>query len=151
MRTLVLALMIAVVSADAKPAKPDAAPEPAAIAHAGDICKTTGGFGRVFGRGYGHVDATASEEWAPFERLTIEAGHITAEASFNGTGDSLEADVANAAKFLKRLDHAVKGRFPHREVSGAAFRYSDGKEAGSGVVLILRQERELIVAQCSGG
>lgn len=152
---ILFALIIAasVASADAKPAKPEAAPEAAAITHAGDICKATGGFGRVFGRGYGHVDTTADDEWAPFERLTIEAGRITAEASFNGSGDSLENDVANAEKFLKALDHAVtaKGHFPHRDASGNTIRFANGKQAGSGVTLVLRQEQELIVALCSGG
>jgi hypothetical protein len=154
---LVVLMALPLAAADAKPAK-SAAQEPkeppaAALAHAGDICKTTGGFGRVFGRGYGHVDATASDEWAPFERLTIEPGRITAEASFSGATDNLEGDVEKADRFLKALDRAIaaKHHFPHRETSGAAVRFSAGKDKGSGTTLILEREQDQIRAVCSGG
>jgi hypothetical protein len=153
MRTIVFAtaIAIAVTAASAKPPAAPKQPEPAVIKHAGDICKPIGGFGRVFGRGYGHVDATASDDWAPFERLSIESGAITAEASFRGAGDSIEDDAALAEKFLKKLAHAIeaKGKFKHRETRGDARRYSTGKEEGTGIVLELHQEQELIVAACS--
>ena len=156
MDKILLALLIAVplAAAEAKTTKPEPKEPPAAaIEHAGDICKATGGFGRVFGRGYGHVDAVANEDWAPFEKLTIEPGRITAEASFAGATETLEGDVEKAAKFLKALDHAIEAKhhFPHRETSGAAKRYSDGAEKGSGVTLVLEQEQDQIRAVCSGG
>jgi len=105
------------------------------------------------GRGDGHVDATASDDWAPFEKLTIEAGAFAAVAPFRGSGDTLEDDVAHAEHFLKALDKAVtaKGHFKHRETSGNAVRFTSGKEAGSGVTLQLRQEEDQIVAICAGG
>jgi hypothetical protein len=155
MRKILFGLMIAAAlpAAMAKPAAEANEPATPVIAHVGDICKATGGFGRVFGRGYGHVDASASDDWAPFGKLAIEAGAITAEASFRGAGDSLENDVALAEKFLKKLDHAVKAEkhFLHRETNGNAIRFSSGKEAGDGVVLELHQEQDVIVAICSGG
>jgi hypothetical protein len=153
MRTIIFAtaIVIGLTAASAKPPAAPKEPEPAVLKHAGDICKTTGGFGRVFGRGYGHVDATASEDWAPFEKLSIEAGAITAEASFRGLGDSLEDEAVLAEKFFKKLDHAIEAKkhFPHREKSGNAIRYSNGKEPGTGIVLELRQEADVIVALCS--
>ncbi len=152
MRTIVLGLMLAMaLPAAAKPPATPKEPEPAVLKHAGDICKPIGGFGRVFGRGYGHVDAMAGDDWAPFERLSIEEGAITAEATFRGAGDSIEDDAALAEKFLKKLDHAIeaKGKFKHHETRGNARRYSTGKEEGTGIVLELHQEQELIVAVCS--
>ena len=148
MRLIVIALAIALTgSAAAKE------PVTEAVQHAGDICKATGGFGRVFSRGYGHVDATAGDDWAPFGKLTIAAGEITSEASFRGAGDSAEDDAARAEKFFKALDKAVtaKKRFAHRETNGNAVRFSSGKEPGSGVVLELRQDGDAIVATCSAG
>lgn len=155
MRPIVFVLAIALpFAASAKTPKSEPKEPPAAaISHAGEICKTTGGFGRVFGRGYGHVDAMASEDWAPFEKLAIEPGRITAEASFRGVTDTLEGDVVAAEKFLKSLDHAVEGKhhFKHRETSGGAVRFSSGQEGGSGVVLMIEQEQDLIRAVCNGG
>jgi hypothetical protein len=154
MRKIFIALMLVTLtaSASAKAPKPKEPAAPA-ITHAGDICKTIGGFGRVFGRGYGHVDALAGEDWAPFEKLAIEPGRITAEASFRGVTDTLEGDVEAAEKFLKSLDRAVQAKhhFKHRETSGGAVRFSSGKDVGSGVVLMLEQEQDLIRAVCSGG
>jgi hypothetical protein len=152
---LSLVVAIAFQAADAKTPKPAVPKEPVAeaVKHAGDICKATGGFGRVFGRGYGHVDATADDDWAPFEKLTIETGAIAAVAPFRGSGDTLEDDVAHAEHFLKALDKAVtaKGHFKHREASGNAVRFSSGKDAGSGITLQFRQEQDQIVANCAGG
>jgi hypothetical protein len=150
MRALVPALLIAaaIASADAKPAKPDAAPEPAAIKHTDAICKTTGGFGRVFGRGNGHVDTTASDDWAPFEKLTIEQYNIVAEASFRGTTDTLEGDVAIAEKFFKTLSKAIaaKGHFKRHDSRGNGVVFENGKEAGP--MLELSQEQDRIIATC---
>lgn len=156
MRILLCVVMaIALQAADAKTPKSAAPKEPVAavVKHAGDICTATGGFGRVFGRGDGHVDTTASDDWAPFEKLTIQAGDITAVAPFRGTGDTLEDDVAHAARFFHALDKAVtaKGHFKHRETSGNAVRFSSSKEPQSGVTLAFRQEQDQIVAMCSGG
>ena len=152
---LCLVVVMAFQAAAAKTPKPAVPKEPVteAVKHAGDICKVTGGFGRVFGRGDGHVDATAADDWAPFEKLTIETGAITAVAPFRGSGDTLEDDVAHAERFLKALDKAVtaKGHFKHREASGNNVRFGSGKEAGSGVTLQLHQEEDQIVAVCSGG
>jgi hypothetical protein len=152
---LSLVVAMALQAADAKTPKPAVPKEPVAeaVEHAGDICKATGGFGRVFGRGPGHVDATAADDWAPFEKLTIETGTITAVAPFRGSGETLEDDVAHAERFLKALDKAVtaKQHFKHREASGNAVRFTSGKEAGSGVTLQLRQEEDQIVAICAGG
>jgi hypothetical protein len=153
MRTIHLGLMLAMAlaAAAAKPAAAPKEPEPAVLKHIGDICKPAGGFGRVFGRGYGHVDATAGDDWAPFEKLSIEEGAITAEATFRGLGDSLEDEVALAGKFLKKLDHAIEAKhtFKHRETGGNAVRFSSGKEPGTGMVLELHQDREIVVAMCS--
>ncbi len=153
MRKILFLLMISLVLPAAAAKAPPQAPPAAVLRHAGDICRNTGGFGRVFGRGYGQVDATASDDWVPFEKLTIEPHAITAEASFRGTGETIEDDVARAEKFLKALDHAVTGthHFKHRETSGGAVRFSDGKAAGSGLVLELHQDREQIIATCTGG
>jgi hypothetical protein len=154
MQKIIIALAIALaLPATAKPAAVPKDPPPAVLAHAADICKATGGFGRVFGRGYGQVDATASEDWAPFEQLSIGAGEIVAQASFHGAADTLEGDVAKAEAFLKSLDKAVtaKAKFPHRETSGNRYRYSGGKEPGTGVTLELNQDREIVVAICRGG
>lgn len=153
MHKFALALALALtLPAAAKPAAAPKEPTPPVFAHAADLCKATGGFGRVFGRGYGQVDTTASEEWAPFERLSIGSGEIAAEASFRGATDTLEGDVAQAEKFLKKLDAAIraKAKLPHRETSGNAMRYSSGKEPGTGVTLEIHQEQDAIVALCRG-
>jgi hypothetical protein len=152
MRKILPVLVLAgFLPAAAKPATAPKEPEPAVLKHTGDICKPIGGFGRVFGRGYGHVDAMAGDDWAPFEKLSIEEGAITAEASFRGFGDTLEDDVALAEKFLKKLDHAIEAKhtFKHRETSGNAVRFSSGKEPGTGMLFELHQDREAVVAICS--
>ncbi len=153
MRTIFWGLMLAMTlaAATAKPAPAPKEPAPAVLKHTGDICRPTSAFGHVFGRGYGHVDAMAGDDWTPFEKLSIEEGAITAEASFRGAGDSLEDDVTLAEKFLKKLDRAIeaKHKFKHRETSGNAVRFSSGKEPGTGMLLELHQDREIIVAICS--
>lgn len=154
MQKIIIALAIALaLPAAAKPAATPKDPAPAVLAHADELCKTTGAFGRVFGKGFGQVDTTAAEEWAPFEQLSIGAGEIVAQASFHGVTDTLEADVAKAEKFIKALDTAIKAKakFPHRDTSGNNFRYSSGKEPGTGVTLQLHQEQDVIVAICRGG
>jgi hypothetical protein len=152
---LSLVVAIALQAADAKTPEPAVPKEPVAeaVKHVSDICKATGGLGRVFGRGYGHVDTTAGDDWAPFEKLTIATGEITAVASFRGSGDTLEDDVAHAERFFHALDKAVtaKGPFKHRDTSGNAVRFSSGKQAGSGVTLEFHQEQDQIIATCAGG
>ena len=142
------AIVLALQAADAKP--PIAEPASPAITHAATICTDKGAFGRAFGRGYGHVDTTAADEWAPFAKLSIAAGEITAIASFHGTGDSREADEALAKKFLNALDKAVEAKhhFAHREAHGTGVAFRTGKEPGSGLTFALRQEDDQIIATC---
>jgi hypothetical protein len=150
MHRILVAGAIALV-AQAAAAKPPALPKFEAVAQAAKICTAKGAFGRLFPRaGYGHVDTTAGDDWAPFAKLTLAEGEITAIASFRGTGDSREADEAAAKEFLQALDKAVQAKhhFAHREAhrSGAAFR--GGKEPGNGLTFEVRQEDDHIIATC---
>jgi len=150
MQRLLMAGAIA-VTLQAAAAKPPAAEPPSpAIAHAAEICTATGAFGRAFGRGYGHVDTTVDDDWAPFAKLSIGAGEVTAIASFDGAGDSREADEALAKKFLKALDKAVESKhhFAHREAHSSGVAFHAGKEPGKGLTLEVRGQDDQVVATC---
>jgi len=153
MQRFILAGVIALViqAADAKPPAEPAPPKFAAVAHAATICTDKGAFGRLFPRGgYGHVDTTADDDWAPFEKLSIAAGEITAVAPFRGAGDSRETDEALAEKFRKALDKAVEAKhhFAKREAHHTGVAFHAGKEPGHGLTLEIRQEDDHVVATC---
>lgn len=150
---LMAGLIMPLTAAAAKPAKSEAPkePPPAAIAHAEKICTASSAFGRPFTRqAFGHIDAVADEDWAPFEKLTLQPGETLAVASFRGAGDSIEEDEARATKFWKALEKAViaEGKFPHHDKhdTGAAFR--TGKEPGQGRLFDIRQNGDLVEAVC---
>lgn len=134
------------------------APKPAskAVAHAAKACTKDGAFGRRFGdAGYGHVDAIADDEWAPFRRLTIHAARdggmvISAEASFHDAGDSRAEDIALAQRFFNALDKAItaKHRFPHREANGNGVTFHTSKEPDTGLVFDIRRESDRVIADC---
>lgn len=145
-------VLVALQGADAKTPAVPKEPPAAAVSHADKICTASGGFGRRFGRGYGHVDATAGDDWAPFAKLTVEGGHISAEASFHGARDSEEDDAAAAEHFFKALDHAVeaKHKFAHREASGGgSIVFHTAKEQGTGLVFEISLRGDTVVAACS--
>jgi hypothetical protein len=149
-----LAAMIAlpIVASRAEAPKPD----PKAVAHVAKACTKDGAFGRPFGEaGYGHVDAIADDEWAPFRRLTIGAARgdgmiISAEASFHDAGDSREDDIALARVFFKALDKAItaKHRFPHREANGNGVTFHTSKEPDAGLVFDIHREADRVIADC---
>lgn len=147
-----ITLAISCTAAGAKPPpKILPAPPDPAVAHADDICTDAGGFGRSFGRGYGHVDTTADEEWAPFTKLVITGREIRATVSFRGHGDSREADEALAQTLAKALDKAVteKGHFPHRQASGGRFFFNTSKEPGTGLSFEIHLMEDRVLAVCT--
>jgi len=145
------AIALVVQAAGAKPPAEPASPKFAAVAHAATICTDKGAFGRVFPHGgYGHVDTTVTDEWAPFAKLTLTAGDITAVASFDGASDSREEDEAAAKKFLTALDKAIEAKhhFAHREAHHSGVTFGSGKEASNGLRFEVRQEDDHIIATC---
>lgn len=134
----------------ASPALSASKPE-AVLAKAAQLCTTHGAFGRDFSdTGYGHVDAIADDEWAPFRRLVIDSGRITAEASFHDAGNSREDDITLAQRFFKVLDKAVKteDRFPHRDANGNGVTFHTSKEPDSGLVFDIRRDGDRVMAAC---
>lgn len=129
---------------------------PKVIAHVAKVCTKNGGFGRPFGDGgYGHVDAIADDDWAPFRRLTIAAAReggmvISAEASFHDAGVSREDDIALAQHFLQALDKAVTAKhdFPHREVQGDGVAFHTSKEPDTGLVFDIHRQGDRVIADC---
>ncbi|GAA0543365.1 hypothetical protein FHS83_000376 [Rhizomicrobium palustre] len=148
---LALALLLAAAPAVAKSHKHAEESKAPALSMAGEACTREGAFGRLFPRGYsGHIDATVSEEWEPFGKLTGERGRIVAIASFRGAGDSFEEDSAKAAAFLKAFDHAVKaaGHFPDRKSHEDGVEYHSSHEPDTGLAFLIRQDDEIITASC---
>jgi hypothetical protein len=130
------------------------APASKAVAHLAKACTKDGAFGRPFGdAGYGHVDAIADDEWAPFRRLVInrESGlRITAEASFHDAGNSREEDVSFAQHFFHALDKAVraKHRFPHREAHDGGVTFHTSKEPDTDLIFNIRRQGDRVIAEC---
>ena len=152
LRLLIAAAVAAPLAANAA-AKTDSehkAPKPPAVAHAAKACTLEGAFGRDFADGYGHIDSTADDDWAPFEHLTIAGHEITATASFRGAGSGDWQDAALAGKFRKAFETAVaeKGKFPEHEKHGDGVEYRSRKDPDRGLVLQIWQEDDRIIAKC---
>lgn len=148
---LLLVVAVAMLAVPSRAASPE---HHKTISHLAQTCTAKGAFGRAFPEhGYGHVDAVAEAEWAPFRRLAIsaEAGRrITAEASFSHAGDSPEQDIRHAGRFFHALDKAIteKHRFPHREAHDGGVTFHMNKEPDTGLVFNIRRERDQVIAEC---
>jgi hypothetical protein len=146
LRILLAALIVLVLPvASAKPSVPDHG----AVAHAAKACTAQGAFGRRFGElQYGHIDATAGDEWAPFEMLTISAHRITSIATFQGKPG--EDGFEPAHRFLKAFDKAVKeaAKFPHRQAHGDGVTFRSGDAPDAGLEFDIRQDGEHVIADC---
>ncbi len=131
------------------PAPPSAAPaEYEAIKQAAGICSAKGAFGRGFARS-GSIDTTADEEWAPFTKLSLGQNAIRAEASFHGSGESQEEDVAQAEDFRQALEKALiaKHVFAHSKKQGKTMAFG-ANEDGSGLSFILGRDEDHVIAEC---
>lgn len=150
LRILIAAAIAAPLVAAASIAKDEKPAKPPAVIHAAKACTADGAFGRDFAEsnGYGHLDSTADDGWAPFEHLTIAGREITAEASFRGTGTSDEEDRALAGKFRKAFEKAVedKGKFPEHETHGDGMALHGRKDGG--LVFTIWQEDDRVLAKC---
>src|SRR5690242_18029141 len=142
LRILIATALALTFAAAAKPESDHKAKFPA-VTHAAKACTPEGAFGRDFTReGYGHVDSTADDDWAPFEHLTITGKEITAEASFHDTGASFGDDVARAGKFRKAFEKAIEddGKFPEHEKHGDGIELRTKKDPDRGLILQIRQD-----------
>ena len=131
------------------PAPKSAAPtEYEAVQQAADICSAKGAFGRSFAR-TGRIDTTVDEAWAPFAKLSLTANEIRAEASFHGSGETLEEDMAQAEDFRHALEKAITAKhvFPHSKKQGKAMVFS-AKEDGSGLSFVLERDEDHVIAAC---
>jgi len=146
---LVPVLLAAPATAKGKAKKAaETPPDFPAVSLADTACTPDGAFGHRFARS-GHIDATAGEEWAPFERLMADGAQIRVEASFTGSRDGPDNDIARAKKFLHAFEKAVgKKDFPERKTHNNGTEFHSDKDAGSGLSLLIRQDDDRVTATC---
>ncbi len=151
MLRILIAAAFALTSVAAAKLESDHKPKFPAVTHAAKACTPDGAFGRDFTReGYGHIDSTADEDWAPFEHLTIAGKEITVEASFHDAGTGDEGDVALARKFRKAFEKAIEddGKFPEHEKHGDGIEFRTKKDPDRGLVFQIRQNEDRVIATC---